>query len=192
MRREIAGPRKGLPAIGEATSVVADSTVVPNTATAVDTVDALLLGRLDLLKIGSEVEAVDILEGASATLWRLRPMLFIAAANDVDVANLAARAKEFGYRCWRMETPLFNPDNFNRRDKDIFDAATALALVAIPEEVDVALALDGCVELTGAYGPNLVSTNLPIEAEQDTPPDSTRIVGKTKPGLMGKLRRLLR
>ena len=47
-----------------------------------------------------------------------------------------------------METALFNPENFNRRDTDIFAGRTALALLAIPEEIDVDIALDDCVELS--------------------------------------------
>ena len=47
-----------------------------------------------------------------------------------------------------METALFNPENFNRRETDIFDGGTALALLAIPEEIDVDVALDECIEIS--------------------------------------------
>jgi hypothetical protein len=47
-----------------------------------------------------------------------------------------------------METALFNAENFNRREADIFSGRTALALLAIPEEIDVDIALDDCVELS--------------------------------------------
>jgi hypothetical protein len=47
-----------------------------------------------------------------------------------------------------MQTALFNPANFNRRDTDIFGGEAALALLAIPEEAGVTVALDGCVEVT--------------------------------------------
>ena len=57
------------------------------------------------------------------------------------------RAKEFGYRCWHFEAPMFNPANFNRRDDDIFSGRSASALLAIPEEAAVDLPLAGCVEL---------------------------------------------
>ena len=60
---------------------------------------------------------------------------------------LAERVKAFSYRCWRLETALFNAANFNRRDTDIFAGRKALALLAIPEEVDVDMALDECVEI---------------------------------------------
>jgi hypothetical protein len=46
-----------------------------------------------------------------------------------------------------MDTRLFNPENFNRRSDDIFNSRTASALVAIPEEIEIGLPLDGCVEL---------------------------------------------
>jgi hypothetical protein len=90
---------------------------------------------------------LEVLSGAADTLWRLRPLLFIAAQHMSFVTGLAGRANEFSYRCWRMETPLFNPQNFNRRDTDIFSGRTGLALLAIPEEIEVDIALDGCVEL---------------------------------------------
>ena len=50
----------------------------------VDTLDDLLLDRLDLLKIRTGTDA-EILQGASATMWRLRPMVFIAA-RDADAS----------------------------------------------------------------------------------------------------------
>ena len=47
-----------------------------------------------------------------------RPMLFAAAADDGQLSALSERAKEFGYRCWRMEVPLYEEDNFNRWEDD--------------------------------------------------------------------------
>jgi hypothetical protein len=43
---------------------------------------------------------------------------------------------------------LLNPQNFNRRETDIFNGATALALLAIPEEIEVDVALDECIEIS--------------------------------------------
>jgi hypothetical protein len=113
-----------------------------------ETLDELQLERLDWLKVGVNVAALDVLAGASATLWRLRPLLFLAAADEQALRALAERAREFGYRCWRMETALFNPQNFNRREADIFTGARATALLAIPEEIDVDIALDECIEIS--------------------------------------------
>jgi tetratricopeptide (TPR) repeat protein len=160
MRRQLAGPQ-------EASRDLASSA---------EALDELLLERLDLVKIGSDTVAAEILDGAGATLWRLRPVLFIAAVDSVAAGVLAARAKEFGYRCWRMETPYFNPGNFNGRDNDIFDGAIAIALLAIPEEVDVAVTPAGCVELTD----DIATRESAAKSENG------------KPGWFGRLRGLLR
>jgi len=121
---------------------------VPETIDRVsETLDELQLERLDCLKVNEGVSPLDVLEGGADTLWRLRPLLFLAVADAPALTALASRVKAFSYRCWRMETALFNPKNFNRRDTDIFSGQTALALLAIPEEIDVDMALDHRVEL---------------------------------------------
>jgi FkbM family methyltransferase len=120
----------------------------PSSPVVTETLDELQLERLDWLKINDGTLAHEVLDGATDTLWRLRPLLFIAAADEPALTELARRAQAFSYRCWRMETALFNPENFNRRGTDIFSGRTALALLAIPEEIDVDIALDECVELS--------------------------------------------
>jgi tetratricopeptide (TPR) repeat protein len=138
MRRALGRPSAGeVAASGEAASPVVT-----------ETLDELQLERLDWLKINDGILALEVLDGAMDTLWRLRPLLFIAAADEPALTRLARRAQAFSHRCWRMETALFNPHNFNRRDTDIFSGRTALALLAIPEEIDVDIALDECVELS--------------------------------------------
>ena len=112
-----------------------------------ETLDELLLDRLDWLKINDGSSALRAIEGASDTLWRLRPAMFITASDETMLTALKNRVQGFGYRSWRMETELYNPENFNGRDSDIFSGRTALALLAIPEEIDVDIVLDGCIEL---------------------------------------------
>jgi hypothetical protein len=129
MRRRLGGG-------GEASPVVSE------------TIDELQLERLDWLKVNAGGLALEVLAGAGETLWRLRPLLFLTADDVPTLHELAQRVQAFSYRCWRMDTALFNPANFNRRDTDIFSGRTALALLAIPEEIDVDMALDECVELS--------------------------------------------
>jgi len=112
------------------------------------TVDDLQLDRLDMLKIAAEATAKDVIDGAAATLWRLRPELFVAVPDAVSLTVCVVRLREFGYRCWRIETAWFNPGNFNRRDDDVFAGRTALALLAMPEEVEAGMPQGGCVELS--------------------------------------------
>jgi precorrin-6B methylase 2 len=123
----------------------------PNAATVLpmtETIDQLRLRALDWLKIDADVVALDVLAGSVDTLWRLRPRLIVSlpAADALD--QVRDHLREFGYRCWRLETPLFNPENFNRHDVDVFPGRKAWTLLGIPEEIDVDVALDGCVELS--------------------------------------------
>jgi len=57
---------------------------------------------------------------------------------------LVARLKDHAYLCWKVTTPYYNPLNFNGRDVDIFSGRTALAVLAIPEEIVATTDLDGC------------------------------------------------
>lgn len=137
MRRRLGRPRErgaGAPAQGSAPAIGVGGD-------ATETLDQLRLARLDLLKVNADheddVSALEVLSGAADTLWRLRPTLFLAAKGEAALHDLADCAKGFGYRCWRIETALFNPANFNRRETDIFGGRAALALMAVPEECDV-------------------------------------------------------
>jgi hypothetical protein len=113
-----------------------------------ETIDRLRLRRLDWLKITIDSEASDVITGAADTLWRLRPRLMVSLPTADALSRLGERLREFGYRRWRLETPLFNSANFNRHEVDVFAGRKAWTLLAIPEEIDVDVALDGCVELS--------------------------------------------
>ena len=113
-----------------------------------DRIDDLGLGRLDLIKVNDAAVSLKIIEGAAQTLWRLRPLLLLAAHGPLDLHHLALRTRDFGYRCWSMVVPLFNRDNFNRREEDILDGAKVLTLVAVPEESAIPIALKDYAELS--------------------------------------------
>jgi tetratricopeptide (TPR) repeat protein len=154
-----------------------------------ESVDGLLLDRLDLLKV-LQADANAVLAGASETLWRLRPVLFLAAANAIAVSSLAAQASRFGYRCWRMDAPLFPVANFNERDRDIFDGRTGFALLAIPEERDVNLSHTNCYEVeTVERVPRTVASAGPgIAPDRSHAPAA----GKSEPTLRDRLRKWFR
>ncbi len=113
-----------------------------------ETIDELQLEALDWLKINLEVDCADVIDGAVDSIWRLRPKIFIALPEVAELENIGTRLRELGYRFWRMETALFNPDNFNHRTDDLFAGHKVTSLLAIPEEIDIAVELPGCVELT--------------------------------------------
>jgi len=109
-----------------------------------ESIDELRLQRLDWLKIDDGDLAPNVLQGAAETVWRLRPRMVVRVTTDEALHGVAARASEYGYACWRAETSLFNPRNFNNRDRDVHSGRKALALIAFPEEFDLDLALDHC------------------------------------------------
>jgi tetratricopeptide (TPR) repeat protein len=113
-----------------------------------ETVDDLQLDRLDWIKFKDDAGALRVLAGATQSMWRLRPLVFVAIVNAASSDQLVSCLHEFSYRCWRMETPLFNPDNYYRRNLDVFAGKTVVAMVAIPEETDTPVALTGFVEVT--------------------------------------------
>jgi tetratricopeptide (TPR) repeat protein len=99
-----------------------------------ETIDDLMLERLDMLKVARPGEARAVLIGAQATLWRSRPALYLRAVDEDDLRELADTARDFGYRSWPIATNLFSPDNFNRRNDDRFNGRRAFTLLALPEE----------------------------------------------------------
>jgi hypothetical protein len=109
-----------------------------------ESLDDLQLERLDWLKVNDGGRALEVLEGAEESVWRLRPKLFLSADDAVQLELLIARVKDLGYRCWVHESALYNPGNFNRREGDIFNGRTSLALLAIPEEIDGDDEISGC------------------------------------------------
>lgn len=62
-----------------------------------ETIDDLALARLDWLKIAPDAEGRSIIAGASDTLWRCRPKLFVGVSSGSEVAAMAASVAEFGY-----------------------------------------------------------------------------------------------
>jgi hypothetical protein len=94
-------------------------------------VDDLRLERLQLLKINESADANSVLYGAQATIARLRPQVFVQIAVDQDVTPIVSALRIQGYTPWRREAPLFNRENFNGRDVDVFGGRTSLALLGI-------------------------------------------------------------
>jgi FkbM family methyltransferase len=147
MRNAAGGPRQSDPDANEISGTPKSNGSAPSHDSAVEAIDELQLERLHWLKINEHNNPLEVLRGAVATLWRLRPLLFAAALDERTLLELATIGRECSYRTWRMDTLLFNPSNFNRRDHNMFPDEMARALLAVPEEIDMDIVLDGCVEL---------------------------------------------
>ncbi len=122
-------------------------TVLRSASASEPRLDDLFLDQLHLLKVGIDADLPTVLEGARATLWRLRTPIFVSTTHGQTIAPTLALLRECGYRCWQMTTPLFSPRNFNHRADDIFHGRTGSALICIAEEFDVDIDMNACVEL---------------------------------------------
>jgi SAM-dependent methyltransferase len=109
-------------------------------------VDALRLGSAALLIVNDTVDAGQMAQGATETLWRLRPAVF-AHQPDNQLSGTAAVLRDHGYRCWRISAPLFDVGNFNARPENIFGEDVAHAVLAVPEELDLDVDVRPFVEL---------------------------------------------
>ena len=103
---------------------------------AVETIDQLRLERLDVLKINRPDHARRIFAGASDTIWRLRPLLFVSGLQREGVESIAAMARNFGYHSFRSDVPWFNPQNFNQRSEEVLGTRSEAVVLSVPEERD--------------------------------------------------------
>jgi hypothetical protein len=107
-----------------------------------DTIDGLRLSQLDWVFINDASRCRSILTGAESTLWARRPWLWIGGASPDDLGEADSIAHTYGYAVRTVKTPLFNPENYNRRTDDLFAGRGTMAMLLIPEEIDIDIELE--------------------------------------------------
>jgi len=124
MRRRIGGIAEGAPVAGDSGDKLDH-----------ETLDDLQLERLDWLKINGGRRALEVLEGAEETIWRLRPKILIADnGSNAVLVELQQRLQDLGYSCAVDLISHYNSGNRNLRDLDIFHGMTCMTLMGVPEE----------------------------------------------------------
>ena len=101
-------------------------------ATRVITLDALNLGRCDVLKIDVEGWEVQVLRGGRDLIRRSRPVIYLENDRASHQGELIAMLDAAGYASYWHIAPLFRPDNFNRRTDDIFPGVAGLNMLCVP------------------------------------------------------------
>jgi len=112
-----------------------------------DTVDDLALQDIQFLKCSHRVDPLALITEAAETIARHRPGLLLAVNEVQQIPDLVHSLRSFEYRCWTTTTPLFDPQNFNRRTDDIFDGRLYTSVLGAPKESNVAVRLEDCEEL---------------------------------------------
>jgi FkbM family methyltransferase len=96
--------------------------------------DALDLPDCGMLKVDVEGWEVGVLRGATATIARCRPILYVENDRAAHQAELIALIDALGYVQYWHIAPLFSPKNFNEVGEDIFNAVSSMNMLCVPAE----------------------------------------------------------
>jgi hypothetical protein len=110
-----------------------------------ESIDGLLLDRLDWIKINNHRHFDDVVAGAERSIWTLRPRFFVDAGSSTN--DIVTHLRQLSYSCWLHSSEVFRNSNFNRLTESRGVYATQLAVLAIPEEVLVDVDLAPCERL---------------------------------------------
>jgi FkbM family methyltransferase len=114
---------------------------------AVEAIDDLELEACRLVKVDVEGMEAEVLEGARATIARLRPLLYLENDRADRSRDLIALVQSLGYRAFWHLPPLFNPGNFAGRAENLFGNIVSVNMFCVPAESMLRLA--GLTEVAG-------------------------------------------
>src|SRR5258708_5373095 len=103
----------------------------------VETLDDLGLARLDLIKVDVEGMELEVLAGATVSIRRLRPMLYLENDRAERSRALILALDDLGYRAWWHFAGLFNPANYFGNPENVFPDMLSVNLLCFPREWDM-------------------------------------------------------
>jgi FkbM family methyltransferase len=105
----------------------------PSESVQVIRLDDLNLPRLDFLKADVEGFEIDLLQGATETIGRLRPVVHLEI-NSAAVRDGAMNfLRSLSYGCWYYVTPMFDDQNWRGDPEDIFHNYS-FDMICLPNE----------------------------------------------------------
>lgn len=106
--------------------------------------DGLQFDRIDFIKIDAEGMEPSIIQGATKTISRHRPLIF-AECNDLEKGGRLLHAlSAMNFSAFGVLSAAFNVRNYKGHNVNIFADATEASLLAIPnEKIDELLAVVG-------------------------------------------------
>lgn len=119
-------------------------------ACAASTIDALHLPALRLLKVDVEGFEREVLEGAEATLGRLRPLLYVENDRRELAPALIRYLLDRDYRLWWHLARLFSDGNFRGNPDNVFGTLASANMLCLPRELGANVTL---VEITSPDQP---------------------------------------
>jgi FkbM family methyltransferase len=98
------------------------------------TVDSMALPSLRMLKVDVEGMEIEVLEGARATIAKLRPLLYVENDREDRSEALITLIGALGYNMWWHLPRLYNPRNFDGNVTNIFGNIVSINLLCLPKE----------------------------------------------------------
>jgi hypothetical protein len=114
----------------------------------VTTIDALALTAVHLIKIDAEGMENEVVEGATATIRRLRPLVHLENDRPQRSAELIDRLRSLDYRLFWHLPPLFDAKNFLGCPDNVFGKTASVNMLCLPRER--AIQVVGLVEVQSA------------------------------------------
>ncbi len=97
--------------------------------------DGFQLERVDFIKLDVEGFESKVLEGATNTIERCRPIMYIENDREDKSAELIQRLFDMGYRLWWHTPPLFSSDNFKGNVENVFPGIVSINMLAIHRDM---------------------------------------------------------
>jgi FkbM family methyltransferase len=97
--------------------------------------DGFQLERVDFIKLDVEGFESKVLEGATNTIERCRPIMYIENDREDKSAELIQRLFNMGYRLWWHTPPLFHPNNFRGNKENVFPGVVSINMLAIHRDM---------------------------------------------------------
>jgi FkbM family methyltransferase len=93
------------------------------------TIDNLNLSALHLIKIDVQGEELDVLNGASESIKRTRPFLYVEAESKEESEKVIEFLERHDYSYFFHRPTLFNRNNFYGNEIDVFDGVDEYGVV---------------------------------------------------------------
>lgn len=99
-------------------------------------IDSLGLAQCHFIKVDVEGMEEDVLAGATQTVARCRPVLYVENDRPENSPSLIARLIGKDYALYWHAPPLFSPDNLHGNSTNIFPRTVSLNVIGLPREID--------------------------------------------------------
>jgi FkbM family methyltransferase len=96
--------------------------------------DELELPACGLLKVDVEGFEPQVLRGARRTIARCRPAIYIENDRSAQQQAVISLIAEMGYRLYWHTPSLFDPDNFNGVQENVFGKTVSVNMLCLPNE----------------------------------------------------------